>query len=60
MYAHSNITGVLGLDFSIEDAYAAARIACWRMLGNVKSAIGDLDKVTHVVKVIGMVQSAPD
>ena len=56
----TDITGVLGVDCSIEKAYDAARIACWRMLGNLRSVIGDLDKVTHVVKVLGMVQSAPD
>jgi enamine deaminase RidA (YjgF/YER057c/UK114 family) len=30
------------------------------MLSNVKSLIGDLDKVKHVVKVFGMVQASPE
>ncbi len=56
----SNITGVLGAGCTIEEGYEAARRACLRMLSNVKSIIGDLDKVTHVVKVLGMVQATPD
>ncbi len=56
----SNITGVMGDGGSVEEGYEAARRACLRMLTNVKSIIGDLDKVTHVVKVLGMVQSSPD
>jgi enamine deaminase RidA (YjgF/YER057c/UK114 family) len=56
----SNITGVMGGDCTVEDGYEAARRTCLRMLSNVKSLIGDLDKVTHVVKVTGMVQVTPE
>ena len=56
----TDMTGVVGRDCTVEQGYEAARIACWRMLGNVKTAIGDLDRVTHVVKILGMVQSSPD
>ena len=56
----SNITGVMGADCTMEDAYEAARRTCLRMLTNVKSIIGDLDKVTHVVRVFGMVQATPE
>jgi enamine deaminase RidA (YjgF/YER057c/UK114 family) len=52
-----NTTGHLGDDCTIEDGYEAARRACLRMLTNVKSVIGDLDKVVHVAKVLGMVQA---
>ena len=58
--ADSNITGVMGKDCTVEEGYEAARRTCLRMLSNVKSIIGDLDKVTHVVKVLGMVQATPD
>jgi enamine deaminase RidA (YjgF/YER057c/UK114 family) len=58
--ADSNITGVMGRDCTVEDGYEAARRTCLRMLTNVKSIVGDLDKVTHVVKVLGMVQSTPE
>ena len=55
----SNITGVMGKDCTVEDGYEAARRTCLRMLTNVKSVVGDLDKVKHVVKVFGMVNCAP-
>ena len=58
--AESNITGVMGGGCTIEEGYEAARRTCLRILTNVKSVVGDLDKVTHVVKVFGMVQSTPD
>jgi enamine deaminase RidA (YjgF/YER057c/UK114 family) len=56
----SNITGVMGKDCTLEDGYEAARRTCLRMLTNVKSVVGDLDKVKHVVKVFGMVQATAE
>ena len=58
--AESNVTGIMGRDCTIEEGYDAARRTCLRILTNVKSVIGDLDRVVHVVKVFGMVQSTPD
>ena len=58
--ADSNITGVMGADCTVEEGYEAARRTCLRMLTNVKSIIGDLDKITHVVKVFGMVQATSE
>ena len=58
--ADSNITGLLGADATIEQGYEAARRTCLRMLTNVKSIIGDLDKIVHVVKIFGMVQATPE
>ena len=57
--AAGNITGVLGAGCTLEQGYEAARRTCLRILTNVKSVVGDLDNVTHVVKVFGMVQSTP-
>ena len=56
----SNITGVIGYDCTIEDGYEAARRTCLRILSNLKSIIGDLDQVSHVVKIFGMVQASPE
>ena len=56
----SSITGKVGADMSIEEAYAAARLVGLNMLANIKSVIGDLDKVARVVKVLGMVNATPD
>lgn len=52
--------GKVGSDFTIEEGYEAARGCALNLLGNLKSVIGDLDKVTRVVKVLGMVNAEPD
>jgi enamine deaminase RidA (YjgF/YER057c/UK114 family) len=55
----SSITGKLGADLTTEEGYAAARVVALNMLTNIRSVIGSLDKVERVVKVLGMVNSAP-
>jgi enamine deaminase RidA (YjgF/YER057c/UK114 family) len=57
---NSSITGKVGADLTTEEAYQAARLVGLNMLANVKSLIGDLDRVKKVVKVLGMVNAAPD
>lgn len=52
--------GKLGKDLTVEEGYQAAQICALNLLANLKKAIGDLDKVTHVVKLLGMVNSDPD
>lgn len=52
--------GRLGEDASVEAGYAAARQCAVNCLGVLKSMLGDLDRVTRVVKVVGFVNSAPD
>jgi len=42
------------------DAKEYARIAALNALAAVKSLLGDLDRVTRVVKVVGFVASAPE
>lgn len=56
----SMITGKLGQDLTVEQGYEAARRCALNLLANLKTIIGDLDKVKHVVKVLGMVNGAPD
>lgn len=58
--AGSEIRGKLGRDLSVDDGYKAARECGLQLLTNLKSIIGDLDKVTRVVKLLCMVNSAPD
>ena len=55
----SSITGKLGADLSIEEGYAAARVVGLNMLANIRTVVGSLDRVERVVKVLGMVNSAP-
>lgn len=56
----TNIKGRLGDDLTIEQGYEAARVAAIAMLSSLKAEIGDLGKVTRIVKVTGMVNSTPD
>lgn len=58
--AGSEIRGKLGRDLSVDDGYKAARECGLQLLANLKGIIGDLDKVTRVVKLLCMVNSAPD
>jgi hypothetical protein len=50
----------VGKDLSLEQGYQAARITGLNLLGTVRATLGSLDKVKRVVKVFGMVNSAPD
>jgi enamine deaminase RidA (YjgF/YER057c/UK114 family) len=52
--------GKLGQDISIEDAYAAARLATLNCLASIQTELGDLDRVRRIVKVFGMVNCTPD
>ena len=52
--------GKLGAGVSVEDGAAAARGCGINLLAQVKTAIGDLDKVVRVVRLGGFVNSAPD
>jgi len=54
------VTGKVGEDLTTEDAYDAARLVGLNMLANMKSVIGNLDRVTKIVKVLGMVNAVPD
>jgi enamine deaminase RidA (YjgF/YER057c/UK114 family) len=51
--------GRLGDGVSIEDGQKAARACAMNLLAQVKAALGDLDKVSRVVRLGGFVNSAP-
>ena len=53
-------TGKLGVDISIDEAYKAAQNCTLGVLGSLKNELGDLDRVTRVVKLLCLVNSAPD
>src|SRR3990172_3108302 len=53
-------TGKLGTDLPVDDGYKAAQLVCLNCLASVREALGDLDRVKRVVKLLGMVNSAPD
>jgi enamine deaminase RidA (YjgF/YER057c/UK114 family) len=52
--------GKLGRELSTADGYLAARSAAINALGTIKQSLGDLDRVKHFVKLLGMVNSMPD
>ncbi len=52
--------GKLGDDMSLEEGYAAARSTGLSILATAKDALGDLDRIKRVVKVLGMVNATPD
>ncbi len=51
--------GKVGRDLTVEQGYAAARLTALSMLGSLKRALGDLDRIAHWQRVLGMVNSAP-
>jgi enamine deaminase RidA (YjgF/YER057c/UK114 family) len=52
--------GKLGIDLTIEQGQAVAREVGLQLIATMKDALGDLDRVKRVLKVLGMVNSAPD
>ena len=54
------IRGKLGVELTVEDGYEAAKRSAIGLLESLRQEIGNLDRVTRVVKVFGMVNSAPD
>jgi enamine deaminase RidA (YjgF/YER057c/UK114 family) len=52
--------GKLGGTMSVEEGYAASREVGLQILATARAALGDLDRVTRVVKVLGMVNCTPD
>src|SRR5476651_2005640 len=51
--------GQLGGTVSIEDGRKAARACAVNLLAQIKAVLGDLDKVTQVVRLGGFINSAP-
>jgi enamine deaminase RidA (YjgF/YER057c/UK114 family) len=51
--------GRLGDDVSLEDGRAAARTCAINLLAALKAELGELSRVSRVVKVTGFVASAP-
>ncbi|CAE7747108.1 TCP17 [Symbiodinium microadriaticum] len=54
------VTGKVGKDVPVDDAYAAARLIGTNLITTMKSAVGDLDKVKRIVKLVGFVQCEGD
>jgi enamine deaminase RidA (YjgF/YER057c/UK114 family) len=53
------IYGKIGADLTVEQGYEAAKLCTLNCLQAIKSITGSLDKVKRIVKVFGMVNTAP-
>lgn len=51
--------GKVGGELTIEQGYEAARLCTLNALAAIKAAVGDLDRVSRIVKVVVFVNSAP-
>ena len=54
------IKGRLGEDMTLEQGQLAARACAINLIAQMKAALGDLDRVTRVVKLGGFVNAAAD
>src|SRR5690242_12396688 len=53
------ITGKVGADLSVQQGYEAAKLCGMNLLVNMIAALGTLERVDTVVKVLGMVNAVP-
>jgi len=54
------IKGTLGKDMTLEQGQAAAKICAINLIAQMQSALGDLERVTRIVKLGGFVNAATD
>ena len=51
--------GQLGVNIGTDEGRKAARAIAIDLLGTLHAAVGDLNKITRIVKVMSLVNSAP-
>lgn len=56
----SSVTGVLGGGLTVAEGYDAARLCGLNLLANMRTALGTLDRVDTILKVLGMVRAGLD
>src|ERR1700729_475730 len=56
----SMMTGKVGAEVNVEQAYEAAKLCGLNLLANMMAAVGTLERVDTVLKVLGMVNAVPD
>ncbi len=54
------VRGKLGMDLTTEQGYEAAKQVAIALLGTIHDAIGNLEHVQRIVKLLGMVNSTKD
>jgi enamine deaminase RidA (YjgF/YER057c/UK114 family) len=53
------ITGKVGADLTVEEGVHAARVTGLNLLATLKAELDELENVTSVLKLLGMVNAAP-
>ncbi len=56
----TSVTGKVGAALTVEQGYDAAKLCGLNLLTNMIAALGSLDRVDTVLKVLGMVNAVPD
>jgi enamine deaminase RidA (YjgF/YER057c/UK114 family) len=56
----SIVKGRLGAELNVEQGREAARLSALAILAQAKAAVGDLDRIAHVVRLTGFVAATPD
>ncbi|HAE33333.1 MAG TPA: hypothetical protein DCF86_05770 [Dehalococcoidia bacterium] len=56
----SEYRGKLGDNLSVDEGYDAARLTAVNLIARLKGYLGDLDRVTQIVKLLSMVNATPD
>lgn len=51
--------GKVGTEVSEQEAYLCAKAVALSMMASIKAEVGDLDRVRRVIRLYGMVNSAP-
>lgn len=54
------MTGKVGRDLGVEEAYGHARLTGLNLLSVAHAALRDLGRISRIVKLLGMVNAAPD
>jgi enamine deaminase RidA (YjgF/YER057c/UK114 family) len=54
-----SLVGKLGADVSLEEGYRRARVVGLGLLSAMRDALGSLDRVDYIVKLLGMVNAVP-
>jgi enamine deaminase RidA (YjgF/YER057c/UK114 family) len=56
----AHLSGKLGAEISLEEGYRRARRVGLGLLAAMRDALGSLDRVEFIVKLLGMVNATPD
>jgi enamine deaminase RidA (YjgF/YER057c/UK114 family) len=55
-----SLAGKLGADINLEEGYRRARVVGLGLLSAMRDALGSLDRVDYIVKLLGMVNAVPE